>query len=49
MDRHAEARGIPYLTLEIRQDQIATEAGQARWATLVADVAGRVLLALASA
>ena len=49
MDRHAEARGIPYLTLEIRQDQIATEAGQARWATLVADVAGRVLLALESA
>ena len=49
MDRHAEARGIPYLTLEIRQDQIATEAGQSRWATLVADVAGRVLLALESA
>ncbi|MEC7399701.1 MAG: N-formylglutamate amidohydrolase, partial [Pseudomonadota bacterium] len=49
MDRHAEARGIPYLTLEIRQDQVATEAGQARWATLVADVAGRVLLALESA
>ena len=49
MDRHAEERGIPYLTLEIRQDQIATEAGQARWATLVADVAGRVLLALESA
>ena len=49
MDRHAEARGIPYLTLEIRQDQIATEAGQARWASLVADVAGRVLLALESA
>jgi len=49
MDRHAEARGIPYLTLEIRQDQIATEAGQTRWATLVADVAGRVLLALESA
>ena len=49
MDRHAETRGIPYLTLEIRQDQIASEAGQARWASLVADVAGRVLLALESA
>ncbi|MBO9510438.1 N-formylglutamate amidohydrolase [Erythrobacter sp. A6_0] len=49
MDRHAEARGIPYLTLEIRQDQIVTEAGQARWATMIADVAGRVLLALESA
>lgn len=49
MDRHAEARGIPYLTLEIRQDQIVTEAGQARWATMIADVAGRGLLALESA
>ena len=41
MNRHAEARGRPYLAIEIRQDQIAGEAGQARWATLVADVAGR--------
>ena len=49
MDRHAEARGIPYLTIEMRQDQIATEAGQARWASLIADVAGRTLLALDSA
>ena len=46
MDRHAEAAGIPYCTIEVRQDQIATEAGQARWAALIADVAGRVLLAL---
>lgn len=46
MDRHAEAVGIPYLTIEVRQDQIADEAGQARWAPLIADVAGRVLLAL---
>ncbi|UVI38998.1 N-formylglutamate amidohydrolase [Qipengyuania spongiae] len=49
MDRHAEARGLPYLTIEIRNDQIATEAGQARWATMVADIAGRTLLALESA
>lgn len=46
MDRHAEARGILYLTIEMRQDQIADEAGQARWAALIADVAARVLLAL---
>ncbi len=46
MDRHAEARGIPYLTIEVRQDQIANEAGQARWAMMIADIAGRVLLAL---
>lgn len=44
MDRHAEARWIPYCTVEIRQDQIATEAGQARWATMIADVMGRVAL-----
>ena len=29
---HAEARGLPYLELEIRQDLIADEAGQAAWA-----------------
>jgi len=28
---HAERRGLPYLELEIRQDLIATEAGQAEW------------------
>lgn len=46
MDRHAEAAGIPYCTVEIRQDQIGTEAGQARWAVLIADVMQRVALAL---
>lgn len=46
MDSHAEAAGIPYCAIEIRQDQITTEAGQARWAELIADVASRVLLAL---
>ena len=46
MNRHAEARGIPYLGIEVRQDQIATEAGQARWAALLAEVAGQVALML---
>lgn len=46
MNRHAEAHGRPYLTIEIRQDLIGTEAEQARWAKLVADVAGRTTLAL---
>jgi predicted N-formylglutamate amidohydrolase len=46
MNRHAEARAIPYLGIEVRQDQIGTEAGQARWAALIADVAGRVALML---
>lgn len=44
MDRHAEANGIPYCTVEIRQDQINTSAGQARWAVLLADVMARVAL-----
>ncbi|WP_374405453.1 N-formylglutamate amidohydrolase [Pelagerythrobacter sp.] len=46
MDRHAEAFERPYLTIEIRQDMIAREADQARWAALVADVANRTALAL---
>lgn len=29
---HAEARGLPYLELEIRQDLIAHDAGQLAWA-----------------
>ena len=46
MDRHAEAKGRPYLTLEIRQDEIATKAQQARWAALVTDIANRTAMAL---
>lgn len=46
MNRHAEAHGRPYCAIEIRNDLIANEAGQARWAAIIADVAGRVLLAL---
>jgi predicted N-formylglutamate amidohydrolase len=49
MNRHAEARGIPYLGIEVRQDQIATDAGQARWAALLAEVAGQVALMLEAA
>ncbi|WP_353227016.1 N-formylglutamate amidohydrolase [Novosphingobium sp.] len=32
MDRHAEARGIPYVGVEIRQDLIGDAAGQRVWA-----------------
>ncbi|RJX67016.1 N-formylglutamate amidohydrolase [Tsuneonella suprasediminis] len=42
MNRHAESAGIPYLAIEVRNDQIRTEAGQARWAAMIADIAGRV-------
>ncbi|MEO0461999.1 MAG: N-formylglutamate amidohydrolase [Pseudomonadota bacterium] len=46
MNRHAEAHGRPYCAIEIRQDLVATRAEQARWAAIIADVAGRVALAL---
>ncbi len=48
MNRHAEAKGRPYCAIEIRNDLISNEAGQARWADIIADVSGRVLLALES-
>ncbi len=47
MNRHAEAKARPYCAIEIRQDLISTRADQARWAGVIADVAGRVALALA--
>jgi len=46
MNRHAEAHGRPYFTIEIRNDLIADAEGQARWAALVAEAANRVALAL---
>lgn len=46
MDRHAETEGRPYLGIEIRQDEIADAAGQARWAARLALLANRVALAL---
>jgi len=33
---HAQANNVPYLELEIRQDLIATEVGEAEWATRLA-------------
>ena len=41
MNRHAEANGIPYLGVEMRQDLVADADGQARFASLL----GPVLLA----
>ena len=39
MNRHAEAHCRPYCAIEIRNDLIADEGGQARWAAMIADVA----------
>ncbi|MBV7260038.1 N-formylglutamate amidohydrolase [Erythrobacter crassostreae] len=46
MNRHAEAKGRYYCAIEVRQDLIATRAEQARFAAMIADVCGRVALAL---
>lgn len=46
MNRHAEAEGRPYLGVEVRQDQIADAAGQARWAEILFRVANAVALGL---
>lgn len=42
MNRHAEAHGRQYFGIEVRQDQIADEAGQAQWAERLARVAYEV-------
>ncbi|MCZ8133120.1 MAG: N-formylglutamate amidohydrolase [Steroidobacteraceae bacterium] len=39
IDRHAERPGLPHVCLEVRQDQLLTPAGIARWA----EVLGRAL------
>ncbi len=46
MDRHAEARGLPYIGIEVRQDGIADAEGVARWAAILADCVAGVLAAL---
>lgn len=42
--RHMESEGRPYLYIEIRQDLIADEAGQADWAQRLARICSRVAL-----
>lgn len=46
MNLHAEARGLPYLGIEVRQDLIADEAGVERWAEFLAPVIAEVRDAL---
>ena len=47
MNRHAEARGLPYLGIEVRQDLIADPAGALAWADRLAPVISEVGAALA--
>ena len=44
MNRHAEADGRPYLGVEIRQDEIADDAGQAVWAERLRRICNTVAL-----
>jgi predicted N-formylglutamate amidohydrolase len=46
MNRHAEAHGRPYFGIEIRQDRIGDDAGQAEWAERLVAIAKRVALNL---
>ncbi len=46
MNRHAEPEGRPYLGVEIRQDLIGDEHGQAKWAERLADICNAVALKL---
>lgn len=48
LNRHAEARGIASLSLEIRNDQIGDDAGVVRWAEILAPVIASVRNRLAS-
>lgn len=37
IDHHAEAAGLPHVSIEIRQDLVDTEQGAERWATILDD------------
>jgi predicted N-formylglutamate amidohydrolase len=47
MNRHAEANGIPYLGVEMRQDRVSDPAGQRRFAEILALVVKECRAALA--
>jgi predicted N-formylglutamate amidohydrolase len=47
MNRHAESEGRAYVGIELRQDQIGDEAGQALWAERLHRVCNEVAVALA--
>ena len=42
MNRHAEARGLPYVGIEVRQDLIAADGDQAEWAERLVRIANDV-------
>jgi predicted N-formylglutamate amidohydrolase len=46
MNRHAEARNLPYINFEVRQDLISDRGGIERWAVPIAEVVEEVAAAL---
>lgn len=46
MNRHAEARHLPYLGIEVRQDLIAADAGVTHWCERIAAVVEGIAAAL---
>ena len=49
LERHARSRGLPCAMIEIRNDEIADGAGQARWAELLAGLFREIRLPEAAA
>lgn len=43
IDHHAEAAGLPHVSIEVRQDLINTEAGSERWAGILAEALHDIL------
>ena len=43
VDHHAEAAGLPHVSIEIRQDLVNTEEGAERWATILHDALRDIL------
>jgi predicted N-formylglutamate amidohydrolase len=46
MNRHAEANGIPYVGIEMRQDLVGDPAGHALWAHRLANMCQKLGLIL---
>jgi predicted N-formylglutamate amidohydrolase len=43
VDHHAESAGLPHVCLEVRQDELLTPAGIARWAGIAGDALAGIL------
>ena len=43
-NRHGRGNGLPHVTIEVRQDLVADEAGQAKFAALIADALSEIRL-----